>query len=288
MANKTPKTGDFYMFMDKDTPVEDNSLESAVRMCIPSGTRPTRIQNFTSIVTQIPDLDLIDSTYGTKGSTPSNMGQLRGFPKPSVTANFTEYFNTATGTDGLRVECTMSTPVGFDVNIHFQNLSEDSTVYEVAINKGQTSSGVYPLFAADATDTSISYSMTFYSSSSTEQYTPSLTGSVTGSLLYVEPILNDNNYSIDHNTDANIGVLSSDDCDATLSQPSGYTSDSIWCDGTIAVNSTLYKGDKASNGGTTIVPDRYFRIQWLTGYRKIVTNTSGVVTSIEDCGGGGI
>ena len=83
MANLTPSTGNFTMFLPVGGGAEDNSLESAIRLTIASGVRPTRIQNFGSLISNIPSYDLIHDSFGTKGGVPNNMGQLRGYPKPT-------------------------------------------------------------------------------------------------------------------------------------------------------------------------------------------------------------
>ena len=86
---RTPDTGtSFYMFQDKDTPVADTSLEYAIRMCIASGIRPSRIQYFNNLISNIPNYNLINNLYGTKGGVPTNMGQMRGFPKPTISMNW--------------------------------------------------------------------------------------------------------------------------------------------------------------------------------------------------------
>ena len=91
MANLTPDSG-MTMFLPSGGGAEDNSLESAVRLCIASGTRPTRIQDFTALLDAIEDdtvagFELIHNGFGTQNVRPTNFGQLNGFPKPTIDWN---------------------------------------------------------------------------------------------------------------------------------------------------------------------------------------------------------
>ena len=180
----------------------------------------------------------------------------------------------------MRVECTIANKVGFDVLVNFQNLDVDSTVYEATIPAGQTTSGVSPLFFANEGNTPIDYTMTWHSASSTVQYTPTLTGSTTGTLTFIEPILRDF---------SKVAVFyDSDLCLTTTTALDGsYYLGRIWADQVIvccATGYTLYKGEKNSNGGNTNVGANVFRVANLSlGFDKIVTNSSGVITSFVQC-----
>lgn len=120
MANIVPTVGSFSMFLPPAGGSEDSSLESAIRLTIPIGVRPTRIQNFGALVSNVPNYDLIDSTYGIKGSVPSQSTQFRGYPKPTLDLNY-EVVETGTYPN-LRWQAlwclpTLNNIVGFDVVI---------------------------------------------------------------------------------------------------------------------------------------------------------------------------
>lgn len=138
MANLTPTAGNFYMFMDKTSPVEDNSLESAIRLTIPSGSRPARIQNFVTLISSIPNYDLINSSYGTKGAVPNSMGQLRGFPVPTVTMNYAVVevgTSPASRYEYFQCNPVLNNIVGFDITITVSVSEVDDTFTEVAYNE---------------------------------------------------------------------------------------------------------------------------------------------------------
>ncbi len=128
MANLTPTSG-MTMFLPVGGGAEDNSLESAVRLCIVSP--PTRLNgalataNWLEILDALRDdtvagYDLINNSYGTQGVRPTNFGQLNGFPKPTVDMN---YVVVTTGTypnevtEYLKVTPTLNNIVGFSVVI---------------------------------------------------------------------------------------------------------------------------------------------------------------------------
>lgn len=158
MANYVPKTGNFNMFLPVAGGAEDDSLESAIRLTIASGVRPTRIQNFGSLISNVPNYDLIDDDHGTKGSVPSQSTQFRGYPKPSISMNF----ETATTgvhpleiTQDLVCEPVLNNIVGFDVVISVQVIEEIVSVgipqihnETLTIAKGSTSvtSSTLPTF----------------------------------------------------------------------------------------------------------------------------------------------
>ena len=219
----------------------------------------------------------LDSVYGVAPITSSH--EFRGYPKPTVTCTFNEFFNSSTGTDALRVTCTIPNKVGFDIVIAFQNLTVDTTVYEATISAGNTSVTNSPMFVATSGNTPIDYDMTWYSTGSTNQYTPTL-NAVSGTLTYVEPIIRDFSKSA--------VFYDSDLCETTTTALDGsYYLGAIWADQVIAcctTGYTLYKGNKASNGGNTNVGANVFRIANLScGFDKLVTNSSGVVTSAVAC-----
>ena len=140
MANLTPDSGDFYMFKPSGVFTDDSSLESAILKTIASGIRPTSIKNFGSLVSSIPNLDLINDSHGTKGGTPSNMGQLRGYPMPTINMNYVIYTPASAPAQVLSVlRCnpTLNNIVGFDVYISF-GVSNDIS---------ETHAGVAPTFS---------------------------------------------------------------------------------------------------------------------------------------------
>ena len=250
----------------------DLTIENAVEGT--SGTAHTTLND------QIANAytDFLDSTHGVAPITSSN--EFQGYPKPTVTATFSEFFNVSTGTDALRVTCTIANKVGFDIRIEFQNLDVDSTVYFATISAGQTVVTNSPLFFASSGNTPINYTMTYLSTGSTTQFTPTLNGSTTGTLTFIEPILRD--FSV-------VAVFyDSDLCLTTTTALDGsYHLGRIWADQTIVccdTGYTLYKGEKNSNGGNTNVGANVFRIANLSlGFDKIVTNGSGVITSFVQC-----
>lgn len=134
MANYVPKTGSFNMFLPSAGGAEDSSIESAIRLTIPSGVRPTRIQNFGALVSNVPNYDLINSTYGTKGGVPSQSTQFRGYPMPTVTMNY-EIIETGTFPnirwEALWCQPTLNNIVGFDIVISL-------SVFELQDGNGNT------------------------------------------------------------------------------------------------------------------------------------------------------
>lgn len=260
-VNFCPQTGSYRV----KYVVNGSAVASAVH-----GTKGTIYTQLTDMASNCHN-DFIDGSYGSQGNNPTRMLQFRGYPKPTVTATFQEFSSSS-----LRVVCTIPNKVGFNIQIDFQNLDKGSTVYEVMIVAGQTTSGIYPLFTASSAD--VDYTMTWYSSSSTNQYTPTLAGSTTGTLTYTEDILWQ--YSLpaiwrDTNS-----------CTASESAVTGYYLDRVWANTTInQTGITLYKGDRASNGGSTNVGAKVFRFANITIGKnfKAVTNSSGVITSWSEC-----
>ena len=218
---------------------------------------------------------------------------FRGYPKPTVTATFSEYSSTSDTNNSLRVTCTIPNKVGFDVITVFQNLDVDSTAYEATIPSGSLTSGLSPLFATtDAGSSPIDYTITYLTTGSTNQYTPTLAGDTTGQLVYTEPILREGSLSIDYINNPlgnviKVGIAASDSCSASHSDPSSseYFQSKIWATTSpVELGDTLYKGNKASNGGNTIAASKVFFVANLgLGYSKIVTNSSGVITSFTVC-----
>jgi len=271
ITNWCHPTNDLKMFSDV---ANDLTIESAIK-----GTTGTNYDNFDALTSNSYN-DFVDGSFGTQGVDPNETEEFRGYPKPEVTATFTEFFNSTTGTDALRVECTVINKVGFDISIDFQNLDVDSTVYEATISSGQTTSNVTPMFFADFGDTPIDYTITWYSTTSTVQYTPTLTGSTTGTLTFIAPILRDFNKTA--------VFYDSDLCLTTTTALDGsYYLGAIWADQAITcctTGYTWYKGETIENGGNTNVGANVFRIANLSaGFDKIVTNSSGVITSFVQC-----
>lgn len=223
--------------------------------------------------------NFVDSGFGTQGVDPNETEEFRGYPKPTVTATFTEFTGASTTPNSLTVECTIANKVGFDIHVDFQNLDVDSTVYEATITAGNRTSGVSPMFTTTGAD--IIFTMTWYSTTSTVQYTPTLTGDTTGTLVFTAPgesILRDFGVA---------AVFYDSDLCLTTTTATGYYQEKIWSSSVISIGVTgitLYQGDRASNGGNTTAASKVFRRANLSlGFDKIVTNGSGVITTNVQC-----
>lgn len=245
----------------------DLTIENAVE-----GTSGTA---YTTLANQITNAytPFLDSTYGVAPITSSN--EFQGYPKPTVTCTFNEYSSTSDTNNSLRVVLTVPNKVGFDIVVAFQNLDVDATVYEATLPAGQVDSGNLPMFTTTGAD--IDYTITWYAAGSTNQYTPTLTGDTTGTLVYTEPVLRDFSLAAD--------FYDSDLC-LTTTTATGYYLGSIWSSQALTggTGQTLYEGEKASNGGNTLTGAKVFRVANLSlGYDKIVTNSSSVVTSWIQC-----
>ena len=261
-------TDDLKMFQDS---ANDLTIGSAVQ-----GTSGTLYTEFDDLRTNNVTA-FLDSTYGSGTVTSTN--EFRGYPKTTVTAEFTEFAGGSDTPNSLRVECTIANKVGYDIRVDFQNLDVDSTVFESTIVAGNRSSGISPMFTTGGAD--IIYTMTWYSTTSTVQYTPTLTGSTTGTLVFttpVETILRD------------FGVAAvfydSDSC-AAGTTATGYYLEHIWSSSAITIGVTgitLYQGNKNSNGGNTTAASKVFRRSNLSlGFDKIVTDSSGVISTNVQC-----
>jgi len=88
MDNLVPNNA--YTFRDPAGATEDESVESAVRMTLPTAIRPTEIKNWIEIVSSIPNYNLMHDSYSTQGLAPTSTAQMRGYPKPSFEINFLE------------------------------------------------------------------------------------------------------------------------------------------------------------------------------------------------------
>ena len=263
-ANWCHPTNDLKMFTET---TNDLTIESAVK-----GTSGTAYSNFDDLRNNATTA-LLDSTYGSGAITSTN--EFRGYPKPTVTATFEEFAGISSTANALRVTLSVPVKVGFDISVFFTN-TDTSTTYETTLSAGSTSE-LNPLFQTTGAD--LDYTMTWSSTNSTVQYTPTLAGDTTGTLVYTEPVIRD------YSTVAN-AVYDTDDCAASTSAiPANWISGRVWHDATpISVGQTLYEGDKASNGGTTNVGLVYIRrANLFLGWDKIVTNSSGVVQSIVQC-----
>jgi len=266
IANWCHPTNDLKMFQDS---ANDLTIGSAVEGT--SGTLYTTFDNLTANCYN----NFVDDTYGTKGVDPNETEEFRGYPKPTVTATFSEYSSTSDTPNSLRVTCTVPNKVGFDIITVFQNLDVDSTAYECTIPSGTLTSGLSPLFTTSGAD--IDYTITYYSTGSTVQYNPTLTGDTTGTLVYTEPVLRD--YS-------KAALFYDSDLCLTTTTATGYYNGSIWSSQALTggTGQTLWEGEKASNGGNTNTGAKVFRVANLSlGFDKIVTNSSSVVTSWVQC-----
>ncbi len=253
--------------------MQDSALDLTIGSAV-EGTTGTLYTEFDDLRTNA------FAAFRASGSgTPTESGHFRGYPKPTVTADFSEFAGGSDTPNSLRVECRIGNKLGFDLAVHFQNLDVDSTVYEATIFAGNRSSGISPMFTTNSAD--IIYTMTFYSTTSTTQFTPSLTGDTTGTLVFTAPaetILRDFGVSA--------VFYDSDSCAAGTSA-TGYYLEHIWSSSAITIGVTgitLYQGNKNSNGGNTLAASKVFRRSNLSlGFDKIVTNASGVITTNVQC-----
>lgn len=108
-----PRTGDIHIF---STGPFDNAIENAV-----AGTSGT--PNFTSWddMRLAADVNLIDGTYGTIGTTPTQTEHMRGYPKTTVNMQYQTDTNSH-GVNGtyqdLFCEPILLSSVGYDITIN--------------------------------------------------------------------------------------------------------------------------------------------------------------------------
>jgi len=132
MANLVPEVGGIEMFLPEGDSgsTEDNSIESAIKFTIPSGVRPSRITNFGSLISHVPDYNLIHNNHGTKGSVPNGQGQFRGYPKPTFSLQF-EVVTVGTFPSEtyqkLMCKPVMNNMVGFALTVTISVIENDPT-----------------------------------------------------------------------------------------------------------------------------------------------------------------
>ena len=187
MANPTINWTPLTAWKIMQDSANDLTIASAVQ-----GTKGTLYTDFDSIRTNCYN-DYVDSSYGTKGVNPTDALKFRGYPKPTVTAAFTEdddYGTVCGGNDGSNwVNCQVSIPnkVGFDIVVTVSNEDDEpsATDYNLTITAGNTSSSVLKTIATDdGKGSNRSYTMVV--SVDIPSYTPILTGA-TGSIVFVAP-----------------------------------------------------------------------------------------------------
>ena len=144
-GGQVPKTGQCKLFRDS---TNDNSVQDAV-----FGVKGVNYTNIQSLATNCNSA-LIDSSYGTRNSTPTNALQFRGYPRPEIDMN---YFVVHTGsfpnqqTEYLRCLPTLNASIGFAITLTLE-------VQEISANVGGLGTFTYPTFTFNAGSTTPSSS----------------------------------------------------------------------------------------------------------------------------------